>query len=332
MKSMVIHKFGTPDVFEMADREMPVPQSGEVRIKVAGSSVNPVDTKIRSGAIAAAAPEFPAVLHGDVAGIVDQVGEGVTSFKPGDEVYACAGGFKGLGGALAEYMVADADLLAPKPKNLSMMEAGVLPLVTITAWNALVDRAKVSPGQKVLVHGGTGGVGHVGVQLAKHLGAEVYTTVSTDEKAAAAKELGADHIINYCETEVNDYVDEYTDGKGFDVVFDTVGTDTMDRSFHAAVENGTVVTIAARSTHDLSPLHGKGLTLHVVFMPLPLLKGYGRSAHGEILRRAAKLAEEGKLRPLVDESSFGFEEVGKAHARLEAGQAVGKIAVVNRWL
>lgn len=120
-------------------------------------------------------------------------------------------------------------------------------------------------------------------------------------------------------------------GKGFDVVFDTVGRDVMDRSFRAAGENGTVVTIAARSTHDLSPLHAKGLTLHAVFMPLPLLRGYGRSAHGDILRRVARLVEDGELKPLVDGSMFGFEEVGKAHSRLEAGQAMGKIALVNRW-
>jgi NADPH2:quinone reductase len=331
MKSMVIHKFGAPDVFEIAEKEIPAPPAGHVRIKVASSSVNPIDTKIRSGAVAAVAPEFPAVLHGDVSGVVDELGTGVVSLKPGDEVYACAGGIKGLGGALAEYMVADADLVALKPKNLSMAEAGVLPLVTITAWNAIFDRAKVGPEHKVLVHGGTGGVGHIAVQLAKQAGAEVFTTVSTERKAAAAKELGADHVINYRETDVSDYVGEYTGGRGFDVVFDTVGTDTMDRSFQAAADNGNVVTIAARSTHDLSPLHGKGLTLQVVFMLLPLLRGHGRAAHGKILRRASELVEEKKLKPLMDGNTFSFEDVGRAHAHLEAGKASGKIAVINSW-
>ena len=331
MKAMVIREFGSPDVFEFAEIEKPVTQPGEVLIKVVSSSVNPIDTKIRSGAVAALAPDFPAVLHGDVAGVVEEIGDGVTSLKPGDEVYACAGGIKGLGGALAEYMVADAELVAPKPKNLSMTEAGVLPLVTITAWNAIVDRANVRPGQKVLVHGGTGGVGHIGVQLAKQVGAEVYTTVSTDRKGAAAKELGADHVILYKDVSVSDYVEEHTGGKGFDVVFDTVGTHTMDHSFQAAADNGIVVTIAARSTHDLSPLHGKGLALHVVFMLLPLLRGRGRSAHREVLRQTAMLVEDGKLRPLVDEETFSLEDVGKAHARLEAGKAMGKIAVVNKW-
>jgi NADPH2:quinone reductase len=331
MKAMVIRNFGSHDVFEIADIDKPTQEAGDILIKVASSSVNPVDTKIRSGVVAAVAPDFPGVLHGDVAGVVEDVGEGVTSFKPGDEVYACAGGIKGLGGALAEYMLADADLVAPKPKNLSMTEAGVLPLVTITAWNAIVDRANVRSGQKVLVHGGTGGVGHIGVQLAKQVGAEVYTTVSSEEKETAAKELGADHVIRYKDTSVVDYVKEHTGGKGFDVVFDTVGTDTMDRSFEAAADNGTVVTIAARSTHDLSPLHGKGLTLHVVFMLLPLLRGRARATHGEILRKAAILIEDGKLRPLVDQETFSFENVGKAHARLEAGEAMGKIALVNEW-
>jgi NADPH2:quinone reductase len=331
MKSMVIRKFGPPDVFEAADIETPIPPEGHVRIKVASSSVNPIDTKIRSGAVAAAAPEFPAVLHGDVAGVVDEIGAGVSSLKLGDEVYACAGGIKGLGGALAEHMVADAELVARKPKSLSMTEAGVLPLVTITAWNAVFDRARVAPGQKVLVHGGTGGVGHIIVQLAKHAGAEVATTISSPRKAEVAKELGADHAINYRDTAVNDYVAEYTSGRGFDVVFDTVGTDTMDHSFQAAADGGTVVTIAARSTHDLSPLHAKGLTLHVVFMLLPLLRGYGRSAHGKILVRASELVEGGRLRPLLDERTFGFEDVGRAHAHLESGAALGKIAVTNNW-
>jgi NADPH2:quinone reductase len=331
MKAMVIRGFGAPNVFEMAEIETPVSQPGDVMIKVSSSSVNPIDTKIRRGAVAAVSPDFPAVLHGDVAGVVEEIGDGVTSLEPGDEVYACAGGIKGLGGALAEYMVADADLVAPKPKNLSMVEAGVLPLVTITAWNAIVDRAKVRAGQKVLVHGGTGGAGHIGVQLAKQAGAEVYATVSTEPKAAAVKKLGADQAILYRDTSVDDYVAEHTGGKGFDVVFDTVGSDTMDRSFEAAADNGVVVTIAARSKHDLSPLHGKGLTLHVVFMLLPLLRGHGRAAHGEILRQAGILIEDGKLRPLVDEETFTFEDVARAHARLEAGKATGKIALVNEW-
>ena len=210
MKAMVIRKFGAPDVFEITDVDRPRPKEGEILIKVASSSVNPVDIKIRSGVVAVVAPEFPGVLHGDVAGTVEEVGKGVSTFKPGDEVFACGGGIKGMGGALAELMVVDADLAALKPKNLTMAEAGVLPLVTITAWNAIVDRAHVRSGQKVLVHGGTGGVGHIGVQLAKQVGAEVFTTASSDTKERLAKELGADHVIRYKDVSVDDYVKEHT--------------------------------------------------------------------------------------------------------------------------
>jgi NADPH2:quinone reductase len=268
-------------------------------------------------------------LHGDVAGVVEAVGEGVTAFKPGDEVYACAGGVKGLGGALAEYMLADADLVALKPASLSMAEAATLPLVSITAWLGLFDRARLKAGQKVLVHAAAGGVGHVAIQLAKWAGATVFATGSSAQKLDIGRKLGADVVINYREQAVADYVKQYTGGQGFDIVFDTVGQQNLDRSFEAAAVNGTVVAIAARSTHDLGPLHAKGLTLHVVFMLIPLLYGSGRARYGEILSEVAKLVAEGQVSPLLDKESFTFANVGQAHARLEAGQAIGKIALVN---
>ncbi len=170
---------------------------GHVLIRVAATSVNPVDFKIRAGVVKDIAPDFPAVLHGDVAGVIEVVGEGVNAFKPGEEVYACAGGVKGLGGALAEFLLADATLVARKPKSLSMREAAALPLVSITAWEGLIDRAKVQAGQNVLVYGATGGVGHIAIQLASWAGAKVFATASSDEKMASARELGADVVINY---------------------------------------------------------------------------------------------------------------------------------------
>ena len=148
MQAIVIEHFGEPNVFEEADLSIPPVSPNHVLVKVAATSVNPVDLKIRQGAVADIAPDFPAVLHGDVAGVIEAVGEGVTNFKAGDEVYACAGGVKGTSGALAEYMLADADLVAHKPKSLSMAEAAALPLVSITAWNGLVDRVKIQSGQK----------------------------------------------------------------------------------------------------------------------------------------------------------------------------------------
>ena len=152
MKALVIRQFGSPDNFHQIDLPIPEILPNTVLIRVAATSVNPVDFKIRKGAAQGIAPNFPAILHGDVAGTIEAVGEGCDRFQVGDEVYGCAGGVKNLGGALAEYMLADADLVALKPKSISMTEAAALPLVSITAWEGLIDRARVQPGQKVLVY------------------------------------------------------------------------------------------------------------------------------------------------------------------------------------
>lgn len=329
MKAQVIKQFGEPSVFQTIDLPIPDVPHGHVLIRVAASSVNPIDCKIRQGAAATIAPSFPAILHGDVAGVIERVGKEVTTFNPGDEVYACAGGVKGLGGALAEFMLADAALVAFKPKSLKMREAAALPLVTITAWSGIINRAKAHAGQKVLVHAATGGVGHIGIQLAKLIGATVFATGSSDQKLAIAKELGADEVINYRQKTVEEYVADYTGGKGFDVVFDTVGGDNLSKSFEATALNGEVVSISTRSTHNLTPLHSKGLSLYVVFMLIPLLYGIGRAAHGEILAQLAKWVDEGKIRPLIDPQSFAFSEVADAHRYLESGQAIGKVVLTQ---
>ncbi len=258
---------------------------------------------------------------------MESVGAGVSDFHPGDEVYSCCGGFKSLQGALAEFVVADAALLAKRPTNLSARQSGVMPLAAITAWDALHDRGHVSSGMKVLVHAGCGGVGHLGVQLAKAAGAEVTTTVSTKYKAHLARELGADHIVLYPDQPVGEYVQEYTNGEGFDLVFDTVGDANLQKSFAAMRLHGQVVSIAARSEQDLTPLHTRGGTLSVTFMLLPLITGVGRKRHGEILEQLTCLVEEGKVRPLLDDSEFTISEVSQAHAKLESGTAVGKISL-----
>ncbi|GIN40643.1 zinc-dependent alcohol dehydrogenase family protein [Heyndrickxia oleronia] len=331
MKAQVIKRFGDPAVFELAEVPKPDPIPGHVVIHVKATSVNPIDTKIRSGAVPAVAPEFPAVLHSDVAGVVVDVGEDVTEFKAGDEVYGCAGGVKGTSGALAEYMLADVQLLAHKPKNITMAQAAALPLVTITAWESLYKRANVQSGQTVLIHAATGGVGHVGIQLAKLAGAKVYTTASSEIKLNIGKCLGADVSINYREQSVEEYVKEHTDGKGFDIVFDTVGGENLDRSFQASATYGTVLAIAARSTHDLSPLHAKALSLHVTFMLLKIIDKEKRQEYGEILREVTKLVEEGKLQPLIDERLFNFDQVMEAHTLLESNMAIGKVVLTNEW-
>lgn len=327
MQAYVIRQFGDPNVFEQADIAKPDVIPGHVLIKVSATSVNPVDCKIRQGKLAAIAPEFPAVLHGDVSGVVEAVGDNVDDFKAGDEVYACAGGVAGSGGALAEYMLADADLVALKPPSLSHREAAALPLVGITAWTALVDKARVRDGQRVLIHGATGGVSHVAIQLAKARGATVYATCSSEHKAEIAKQLGADETINYRDMDVQTYVERFTDGQGFDVVFDTVGGDNIQNCFTAAALNGCVVSVSTRSSQDLSLMHSKGLSLHVVFMLIPLLHNTGRRHHHDILNELGELVAQSKLRPLLDESQFRIADVAAAHAKLESGDAVGKIVL-----
>lgn len=326
MRAQIIDAFGETDVFRITSLPEPRPAPGEVVVALAATSVNPVDYKVRRYG-PSIAPALPAVLGCDVAGTVVALGPGVTDFKVGDEVYGCAGGVAGVsGGSYAELIAADARLLAHKPSNLTLREAAALPLVTITAWEGL-DRAGVGAGSSVLIHGGAGGVGHIAIQLAKARGAIVSATVSSDEKAAIAERLGADHVINYREENVADYVARLTGGRGFDVVFDATGGDDIAASFAAARLNGHVVTIVSQYEADLSPMHAKGLSLHVVFMLIPMLHDIGREAHGHLLRAAAELAEAGKLQPLIDPEHFALADLPRAHQKAEAGRALGKIVI-----
>lgn len=325
MKAMIVRAAGEPSVFEAADLEQPEISAGQVLVKVAATSVNPVDWKIRKLGLPFG-PDYPGVLHGDVAGVVDAVGDGVSNFSVGDEVYGCAGGLKNTGGALAEYMACDAEFLALKPGNLSMAEAAALPLVCLTAWEGLVDGAGVGWGQTVLVHAGTGGVGHVAIQIAIARGAKVYATVSGPEKASLVKDLGA-IPINYREQSVEDYVAEHTEGAGFDIVYDTVGGDNIPKSWAAAKLRGTVISCQSNSTHDMTPMHLKGLHHIGVLMLLPLIHGTGGARHGEIMAEITALVEAGQLRPVLDGEPFPLDDVAGAHARSESGQAIGKVVV-----
>jgi NADPH2:quinone reductase len=331
VKTILLKEHGGVEGFDLAEIPQPLVQNDHVIIKVCASSINPVDCKIRGGMLAAIGPDLPGVIHGDVAGIVTEVGNGVKELEVGDEVYGCIGGFKDMPGVLSEYALADPRLLAKKPANLSMREAAVLPLVGITSWNALIDRGSLTKGQRVLVHAGTGGVGHFGLQLAKAMGAEVHTTISNGQKEELAQELGADHVINYFKMSPKQYVAQFTEGTGYDLVFDTVGGTCLDHSFEAAKEYGTVVSIAARSKHDLTQVHVKSLSLHVVFMLLPILKNQYREQHGNILNKITELVENGKIKPLLHDEEFSFEEVGLAHECWESGRSIGKISIGNTW-
>jgi NADPH2:quinone reductase len=326
MRAMMLDQFGDPSNFRLGELPAPAAGPGQVLVCVAAASVNPVDYKIRrrGGAIA---PEPPVVLGCDLAGVVEAVGEGVTGFARGDRVYGCVGGVKGLPGTYAEMVAADTRLLARAPSRLSLREAAALPLVTITAWEGLFDRADLQPGETVLVHGGAGGVGHVAIQLAHAKGARVAATVSTPEKAEIARRLGAEEIIDYRAETPAAYVARLTGGQGFDVVFDATGGNDLPTSFAAARLNGRVVTIVASYTADLALMHTKGLSLHVVFMLIPLLHDRGRERHGAILREAATLADAGRLRPLLDLRTFDLTEVADAHRYLESGHAVGKVVI-----
>jgi len=296
-----------------------------VLVRICASGVNPIDTKIRAGKAAHAKQPLPAVLGLDMAGIVEDVGPGVAGFKPGDGVYGMVGGVGGLQGTLAEYIAADADLLAHKSRSLSMRQAAALPLSIITAWEGLVDRANVHPGQRVLIHAGAGGVGHVAVQLARAFGASVFTTVSP-EKRVIAEDLGASPI-DYRSVPVEQYVAASTGGKGFDIVYDTVGGATLDASFAAAKRyTGHVLSCLGWGSHSLAPLSFRGATYSGVFTLLPLITNEGRAHHGQILAQAAALSDAGKLRPLLNECHFSITEIEAAHALVASG-ASGKVVV-----
>jgi NADPH:quinone reductase len=324
VKAQVLRSFGDPSKFELTDLPTPEVRPGTVLIRVAATSVNQIDLKILAGL--PIAPDLPAVLGCDVAGTVERVGAGVIDFGVGDEVYGCAGGVKGQPGTLAEYMVADARLLAPKPKNLTMHDTAALPLVSITAWDAF-ERLLLSASDHVLVHGGVGGVGHIAVQLAKATGSRVATTVPSKEGAELARQLGADETINYVEEKVQSYVDRLTAGRGFEAVFDTIGGSNLPNSFAATAYEGRVATTNARTAQELGELHAKALSFYVVFMLLPMLRGVGRDRHGRILRSLTRLVEAGKVRPLIDDREFTLASTPEAYRWLASGKARGKVVI-----
>ncbi len=323
---MIVNTFGNSDVFELADIPKPQVKPGHVLVKIMATSVNTVDTMIRQmGADLPLSPATPALLGMDFAGVIEEVGDDVTEYKIGDEVYGCAGGLADLPGTLAQYIVADINLLALKPKNISMREAAALPLVAITAYEGL-QRAGIKSGQNVLVHGGSGGVGHIALQLARYFGANVFSTGGGEPQLALIEQLGATPI-NYRTESVENYVKQHTDGAGFDIVFDSVGGTNMTNSFDAAALNGHVATTVSMVELDLTTAHFKGLSLHVVFMLIPMLHNFRRHEHAEILKALTTIVEAGGLTPILDDHEFDLTEIGKAHDRLASGQAMGKIVV-----
>ena len=312
----------------MRVRSVPVPTvgAGQVLVRVRAAGLNPLDTKIRSGKAGHARHPLPAILGIDMAGVVVAVGAGVEGFDAGDDVFGMTGGVGGVQGALAQYAVVDAALLAHRPSSLTAREAAAAPLVFITAWEGLVDRARIGPGKKVLIHGGAGGIGHVAIQIANAFGATVYATASAPQQAYI-ESLGAT-FIDYQQHTVEQYVAQYTDGEGFDIIFDTVGGATLDNSFQAVRRyHGHVVSALGWGTHSIAPLSFRGGTYSGVFTLMPLLSGRDRAHHGEIMGEAARLADAGQLHLRLDPNRFTLNTAEEAYQYLESGDAGGKVVV-----
>lgn len=323
MRALLVDRADAP--FRLVTLDRPVPGAGQVLVRIEASGANPLDTKIRRGNAPHARHPLPAVLGMDLAGVVEGVGAGVTAFAVGDRVYGLTGGVGGVQGSLAEYAAVDADLLAPMPANFGMREAAALPLVFITAWEGLVDRAGVTAREKVLVQGGAGGVGWMAIQIARSFGAEVFATCSAASQKAI-EQLGAT-AIDYGQSSVAEYVGDHTAGLGFDIVYDTVGGATLDASFLAVRRFGHVVSCLGWGAHLLAPLSFRAATYSGVFSLLPMLTGQGREHHGAILREATRLAEAGDLVPRIDGRRFGMDAVAEAHEAIESRTAVGKIVI-----
>lgn len=326
MKAQVLTAHGDVTGFELRDLPTPDLRPGHLLVQVAATGVNPVDCKLRRHG-SAAAPVLPAVLGADFSGRVAAVAPDVDRFAVGDDVFGCGGGLRGLpGGALAEYLLVDSRLAARKPRRLDYRESAALPLVAITALEGL-DRARVAAGDHVLVRGGTGGVGHVAIQLAHARGARVTATASTPDRARIAAALGAQIVADHARESPAEIAARVTGGRGFDVVFDASGGPDPNSSVVATRRNGHVVVIAAKGPHDLAPLYARGQSLHCVMALIPMLYGDGREAHGALLERIAAYADRNELRPLLDGHAYALADAPEAHRQVEEGRALGKVVV-----
>lgn len=306
MKAVRIHGYGGVDALSYEDAPRPTAGAGEVLIKVHNSSVNPFDAALRAGYLAGYfQPAFPLTLGTDVAGVVDAVGPGVTAFAPGDSVYARAGVTRD--GAYAEYVVAPASDVAAKPKSADFIHAAAIPHVILTAWQALIEAAKLSKDQTVLVHGAAGGVGHIATQLAHSRGAKVIGTAS--QNIDFLRELGVDQIIDYAKTKFEDVA------HGVDVVLDTVGGDTQERSWSVLKPGGMLVsTIQPPSEEKAAAL---GVRQHMVVSSPPI---------GPTLTEVAKMVDAGTIKPEVSQV-IPLKDIRRAHELIEGRHTRGKIVL-----
>lgn len=334
MKAIFSTAPGGPDVLQLRDVPMPgLPSLHHLRVKLAAAGVNPVDTKLRAKP-AYHPDKLPAIPGCDGAGIVEETGSAVTRFKAGDAVYFCNGGLGGnLGGepgCYAEYTTLHEDYCAAKPVNLSLEDSAALPLVLLAAWESLVERAHLQAGQTVLIHAAAGGVGHVAVQLAHHLGARIAVTVSGDRKAGLAHGLGAEKIINYREQDFVQEVLQWTEGLGADVVFDTVGGETFLRSLNAVRLAGRLATLLSTplslADTQLARLRNLSLCYDLMLTPQVLQLHDERVRQRRILEQGTRLVEAGRLGVLVSHR-LPLESAAEAHRLIEAGGMTGKIVL-----
>ncbi len=331
MQAVIAKEQGGPEVLQLVDLPVPEAGPGQVRVQVRATSLNPIDVKVRKAKLPMTPSSFPAILHTDFAGIVDQVGPGVGQFAVGDEVFGFAGGFRGpkadVAGALAEYLVADVALIARKPTSIGFKDAAALPLVAVTAWRALFEKVTFAPGARVLILGGAGGVGHIAVQLASAAGAHVVATTRTEESARVAKAAGASSCVDLSQTTPADVVAAHTGNAGFDVIFDTVGGASLDAAFQMVRPGGDVVTVVGAASHNLAPLYLRGANLSTVLVLLPIMYGVQCESQGEILQKIAHLVDAGALRARLDPQQFTLTQVAEAHRKFEAGQHAGKLVI-----
>lgn len=328
MKAAYINHYGKLEQIQFGDQPKPTIQNDEVLVKVHAVSINPLDLRMVEGEFKAVLPvHFPFILGNDLAGVIVEVGSGVHNFKVGDEVFAKTDGQ----GCFAEYTSLKETSVALKPSNLSMTQAAALPLVALTAWQALVEIAQLKRGQKILIHAGSGGVGSIAIQLAKHLGASVATTTSA-KNADWVKELGADIVLDYKTTNFAEVLSDY------DVVFDTQGGDTLEQSLQVLKTGGTVVSIAGPPDKNMAQAIGANWIMSKIIPLLSLsirAKAKKRGIHyhflfmqpnGEQLSRIAELLETQKMVPVLDRV-YDFTEFSQAIQHVDGGHTKGKVVV-----
>jgi NADPH2:quinone reductase len=330
MLAVLMTRPGGPDVLEARELSLPeLPSSQHVRVRLHAAGVNPLDAKLRKGGTYYP-DRLPAILGCDGAGVVDTVGAAVTRFHPGDAVYFFHGGIGGEPGNYAQHNVVHQDHLARMPANLSFTEAAAVPLVLITAWEALHDRARLEAGERVLIHAAAGGVGHVALQLAKRLGAQVAVTVRGDDKFAFAKSFGADRIIDYTSEDFVRAALDWTDGAGVDATVDTVGGETFCRSFAATKVYGRVVTLLQTACDDkamkLARLRNQSVHYELMLAPMHLGLADARRAQTRLLKEGARLLEDGRLRVHLGRE-LPLRQAAEAHRLIEAGHTTGKIVL-----